>query len=216
MEPRRRLVRRGCSMPLPNDQQRQGPGSSRNRRRLRLHHGGAMIWMAVRRISVLTPSESVFRTCSTHDRKRSTRRRTNSRRHRPSRGLTRVCTTGVPTPRSRRSNKTILRRRLSRNRLLVLTHAPTKHPSHPSPQKPALWGRLLLNRLRRPSRPPTTRTRPRECPGTRGAPDWCMTCRSGPMLRTRYQPRRRGCGTFTHVPEARLRHGALRLTSRSS
>jgi hypothetical protein len=133
--------------------------------RLRIQNGCAIIWMSVRSIILLTHRERVFRTCSTHYRKRSKRRRNNSRRHMQSRCMTSLCTTEVPTPSSLRPKRPVLRGRFPRKRLLVLTHSPTKHTAQTSPTKPALWGRLLLNRLRRPSLPPTKRTRQREFPG---------------------------------------------------
>lgn len=114
----------------------------------------------------------VFRTFFTNYRKRSKRRRNNSRHHMQSHCITSLCTTEVPIPSSLRPKRPVLRGRFPRNRILVLTHYPTKQTSQTSPTKPVLWGRLLLNRLLRPSLPPTKRTRQREFPGKRGTPGW--------------------------------------------
>jgi hypothetical protein len=129
---------------------------------LRIQNGGAIIWIFVRSIIFLTRNKRVFLGFSTHDRKRSKPRRNNSRRHTRSRGMTSLCASGMPTAMSLRSQKTILRRRLSMDCCIVLTHDPvTQAP----PQKPALRGSLPITRLLRPSLPPTNRTLHRECLG---------------------------------------------------
>lgn len=104
----------------------------------------------------------VFLVFSTNYRKRSKPRRNNSRRHTRSRCITSLCASGIPTAMSLRSKKTILRRRLSMDRGIVLTHYPVKQAP---PQKPALRGRLPINCLRRPPLPPTERKLHREFPG---------------------------------------------------
>ena len=146
----------------------------------RLPHGCASIWSVVRRIMFPTRKKRVFLVFSTPDRNRSQPRRHHSRRHTRSRGMTSVCASGMATAMSRRSQTTILRRRLSMSCCIVLTHDPV---THAPPQKPALRGSLPINRLLRPSLPPTNRTLQRECPGEPPTPGWPMTSRSGTILR---------------------------------
>jgi hypothetical protein len=81
---------------------------------------------------------------------------------------------------SLRSHTTILRRRLSMSCRLVLTHDPVNQAP---PLKPPLPGRPPINRLLRLSRPPTTRTLPREFPGSQPTLGWPMTSGSGTTLR---------------------------------
>lgn len=98
-------------------------------------------------VSFSSRTERVFHTFSTNYRKRSKRRRNNSRHHTRSRCITSLCTAGVPTTMSLRPKKTVLRGRLPMDRLLVLTHYPTKQTSQASPKKSAHRGRLPLHRL---------------------------------------------------------------------
>jgi hypothetical protein len=146
----------------------------------RIPHGCAPIWILVSSIMFPTRSTRVFHAFSTNDRKSSTPRRTNNRRHTRSHAITTFCACGIPTPMPRCSYTTRLRRRLSMPcRLVLMQHRVHQAP----PSMPALEGRPLINRLLARFHPPTMRTLPGAFPGSQPTPGWPMISGFGTTLR---------------------------------